>query len=156
MAGRGLGNRDLRRILTDYGFRGHPLRKDFPQTGYSEVRYSEEEKRIVYEPVSLSQDFRHFDFLSPWEGPEYRLPGDEKGSLPQEKGGYTTASAGQVLKAAAAKVAPTPPAGNSRHAAAAPSDTRKTGAGQPHPGNGPETKPVDPDVVPSKGQGQNQ
>jgi len=72
------GNSDLRRILTDYGFEGHPLRKDFPQTGYVELRYSEAEKRVVYEPVSLAQDFRRFDFLMPWEGPEYRLPGDEK------------------------------------------------------------------------------
>lgn len=72
------GNSDLRRILTDYGFEGHPLRKDFPMTGYTEMRYSEAEKRVVYEPVSLSQDFRAFDFLTPWNGPEYRLPGDEK------------------------------------------------------------------------------
>src|SRR5918998_6504314 len=72
------GNDDLRRILTDYGFRGHPLRKDFPLTGYVECRYSEEEKRVVYEPVKLAQDFRSFDFLSPWEGAEYILPGDEK------------------------------------------------------------------------------
>ncbi|MGV6873735.1 NADH-quinone oxidoreductase subunit C [Pseudochelatococcus sp. B33] len=69
---------DLRRLLTDYGFDGHPLRKDFPLTGYVEVRYDDEKKRVVYEPVKLVQEFRTFDFLSPWEGPDYRLPGDEK------------------------------------------------------------------------------
>ncbi|MBA2636156.1 MAG: NADH-quinone oxidoreductase subunit C, partial [Sphingomonas sp.] len=72
------GNPDLRRILTDYGFEGFPQRKDFPLTGHVELRYSEAEKRVVYEPVDLPQDFRTFDFLMPWEGPEYRLPGDEK------------------------------------------------------------------------------
>jgi NADH-quinone oxidoreductase subunit C len=72
------GNSDLRRILTDYGFEGFPQRKDFPLTGHVELRYSEAEKRVVYEPVSLPQDFRSFEFLMPWEGPEYRLPGDEK------------------------------------------------------------------------------
>lgn len=72
------GNTDLRRILTDYGFEGHPFRKDFPLTGYVEMRYSEEAKRVVYEPVKLAQDFRSFDFLSPWEGADYVLPGDEK------------------------------------------------------------------------------
>ncbi len=69
---------DLRRLLTDYGFDGHPLRKDFPLTGYVELRYDEEEKRVVYEPVKLRQDFRNFDFLSPWEGMGELLPGDEK------------------------------------------------------------------------------
>ena len=72
------GNPDLRRILTDYGFEGYPQRKDFPLTGHVELRYSEAEKRVVYEPVQLPQDFRSFEFLMPWEGPEYRLPGDEK------------------------------------------------------------------------------
>jgi len=78
------GNPDLRRILTDYGFEGHPFRKDFPMTGYTELRYSEEEKRVVYEPVELAQEMRTFDFLSPWEGADYVLPGDEKA---KEEGG---------------------------------------------------------------------
>ena len=85
------GNPDLRRILTDYGFQGHPQRKDFPLTGYVELRYSEEAKRVVYEPVELAQDLRTFDFMSPWEGADYILPGDEKAGVsvadkPETKG----------------------------------------------------------------------
>ena len=72
------GHPDLRRILTDYGFQGYPLRKDFPLTGYVEVRYDDDQKRVVYEPVKLTQEFRSFDFESPWEGTSYVLPGDEK------------------------------------------------------------------------------
>jgi NADH-quinone oxidoreductase subunit C len=107
------GNSDLRRILTDYGFRGHPQRKDFPLSGYVELRYSEEAKRVVYEPVQLAQDFRNFDFMSPWEGAEYILPGDEKyvapalppappPAVPQAKGAPTPVTADQVVKADAA------------------------------------------------------
>ncbi len=88
------GNPDLRRILTDYGFRGHPLRKDFPMTGYVELRYSEEAKRVVYEPVKLAQDFRTFDFESPWEGAVYTLPGDEK--APQAPGAPTPLKADAI------------------------------------------------------------
>jgi NADH-quinone oxidoreductase subunit C len=91
------GNPDLRRILTDYGFRGHPQRKDFPLTGYVELRYSEERKRVVYEPVKLAQDFRSFDFLSPWEGAIYQLPGDEKAS-PEAPGAPTPLKADEVKR----------------------------------------------------------
>ena len=91
------GNPDLRRILTDYGFRGYPQRKDFPLTGYVELRYSEEHKRVIYEPVKLAQDFRSFDFMSPWEGAEYILPGDEK-AVPEAKGAPTPLKADEVKK----------------------------------------------------------
>ena len=116
------GNADLRRILTDYGFEGFPQRKDFPLTGYHELRYSEAEKRVVYEPVALPQDFRTFDFLMPWEGPEYQLPGDEK-AKPQEPGAPSPAP---------------PPAGHTTVNPATPAKTPKTtdtpaetGAGAP-------------------------
>jgi NADH-quinone oxidoreductase subunit C len=108
------GNTDLRRILTDYGFVGHPQRKDFPLTGYVELRYSEEEKRVKYEPVQLAQDFRTFDFLSPWEGAEYPLPGDEKviksgepprGTPPQVNEPKTTENPSQTGAGAAANEA---------------------------------------------------
>ncbi|GAA4643692.1 hypothetical protein GCM10023115_16520 [Pontixanthobacter gangjinensis] len=110
------GNTDLRRILTDYGFEGHPFRKDFPLTGYTELRYSEEEKRVVYEPVELAQDLRQFDFMSPWEGAEYVLPGDEKFEAPdvdKPKTTGTPAKTGAGPKAEAKaekKVSPKGPA----------------------------------------------
>ena len=103
-------NPDLRRILTDYGFEGYPQRKDFPLTGHIELRYSEAEKRVVYEPVSLPQDFRSFDFLMPWEGPEYRLPGDEKATG----------------EAPGAPTAATAPAGPAPQNMKAPAETPKT------------------------------
>lgn len=105
------GNPDLRRILTDYGFQGHPQRKDFPLTGYTELRYSEEDKRVVYEPVRLAQDFRNFDFMSPWEGADYVLPGDEKAGGTGEapgKGAPTPMTAAQV-KASDDKAKASPP-----------------------------------------------
>ncbi len=153
------GNDDLRRILTDYGFRGHPLRKDFPMTGYVELRYSEEAKRVVYEPVSLAQDFRTFDFLSPWEGAGYTLPGDEKGGMvPEAKGAYTPLSADTIRKADVAQ-SPTQSAGGSSGSYAAggntPGQASGSGAGGGS-GNSASEKPVNSDVSPSKGGGQNQ
>ena len=118
------GNSDLRRILTDYGFEGYPFRKDFPLTGHVELRYSEEEKRVVYEPVALPQDFRTFDFLMPWEGPEYRLPGDEK----------ATAEAGGAPSPAPGPNAPPPKSENPKTPAKTPKTTdtpSDTGAGKP-------------------------
>lgn len=110
------GNPDLRRILTDYGFEGHPFRKDFPMTGYTELRYSEEEKRVVYEPVVLPQEMRTFDFLSPWEGADYVLPGDEKsrGTPPVAEPKVTdspaqTGAGKDTDKAAAQRVSPPGP-----------------------------------------------
>lgn len=95
---------DLRRILTDYGFEGHPMRKDFPLTGYVEVRYDQEQKRVVYEPVKLTQDFRSFDFLSPWEGMTPELPGDEKAVVPP-----AGAPPSAPVPPAPANVVPSPP-----------------------------------------------
>ncbi len=115
------GNPDLRRIFTDYGFEGFPFRKDFPLTGHVEVRYSEAEKRVVYEPVSLPQDFRTFDFLMPWQGAEYRLPGDEKAN---EAPGAPTPAA----------TPPSPAPQNVKTSAETPKTTEapsKTGAGEP-------------------------
>nr|WP_294816081.1 NADH-quinone oxidoreductase subunit C [uncultured Sphingomonas sp.] len=155
------GNTDLRRILTDYGFVGHPLRKDFPQTGYVELRYSEEAKRVVYEPVKLAQDFRTFDFMSPWEGAAYVLPGDEKAaappppptpapapapapvaSQPEAKGAPTPLTADEIVKADA----PAAKAAKPRVRKPKTTDsTAESGAGKPGPGAGPA--PADPDVV---------
>ncbi|MGY4396377.1 NADH-quinone oxidoreductase subunit C [Sphingomonas sp. UYAg733] len=135
------GNPDLRRILTDYGFRGHPQRKDFPLSGFVELRYSEEAKRVVYEPVKLAQDFRTFDFTSPWEGAEYVLPGDEKAALPEAKGAPTPLKADEIVKADAAKSeakAPPPKPKTTESPA-------QTGVGKAEPEAKP--KPADPDVV---------
>jgi NADH-quinone oxidoreductase subunit C len=151
------GNPDLRRILTDYGFEGHPQRKDFPLTGYQELRYSEEEKRVVYEPVKLAQDFRSFDFMSPWEGADYVLPGDEKAAqnpatppvaVPKTTDGPKDTGAGAKANAKAAEtVSPSSPAqvntGKDEPDAPDPTGDRpsegSTGAaGAKRPGNAPE------------------
>jgi NADH-quinone oxidoreductase subunit C len=118
------GHPDLRRILTDYGFRGFPQRRDFPLTGYVELRYSEEEKRVVYEPVSLAQDFRTFDFLSPWEGAEYVIPGDEK-AQPEAPGAPTPLKAAEIVKDAAPQAKAPPPTPKTTGSKA------ETGAGEP-------------------------
>jgi NADH-quinone oxidoreductase subunit C len=151
------GNADLRRILTDYGFRGHPQRKDFPLTGYVELRYSEESKRVVYEPVQLAQDFRTFDFMSPWEGAEYVLPGDEKGALPEAKGAPTPLNADTIVKADAAQSATkAPDAPSESYAKKDAQGTAQTGSGDADAGNQKQDKPVESDVIPTKGGGQNQ
>ena len=148
------GNTDLRRILTDYGFKGHPLRKDFPLTGYTEVRYSEEAKRVIYEPVKLQQDLRTFDFLSPWEGASYVLPGDEKGgAMGEAKGAQTPATADEVGKVGRAQTPVANPTGNSASYAAGSSSL---GGTSKDAGNNAAEKPQRADVVPSKGEGQNQ
>ena len=119
------GHPDLRRILTDYGFNGHPQRKDFPLSGNVELRYSEAEKRVVYEPVSLPQDFRNFDFLMPWEGAEYRLPGDEKATA-EAAGAPSPVPAPNAPKGGEA---PQLPAGNVTPKVT--ETTADTGAGKP-------------------------
>ena len=144
------GNPDLRRILTDYGFVGHPQRKDFPLTGYVELRYSEETKRVAYEPVKLAQDFRTFDFMSPWEGAEYVLPGDEKAKLPEEKGAPTPINADTIQKADAARTPTQVPVEPK-----VTENSNQSGAGEAAGKDG-SPKPADPDIVPTKGKGQNQ
>jgi NADH-quinone oxidoreductase subunit C len=152
------GNTDLRRILTDYGFEGHPFRKDFPLTGYQELRYSEEEKRVVYEPVELAQDFRSFEFMSPWEGANYVLPGDEKAAQAPDvppvavtKTTETPAQTGADAKtdAKAAKKVARGSAGK----------TANPGSGEPVPGNtgipapeAPNPTESRPSRVPRKGK----
>ncbi len=173
------GNTDLRRILTDYGFQGHPQRKDFPLTGYVELRYSEEAKRVVYEPVNLAQDFRNFDFMSPWEGAQYVLPGDEKApgpgpgdtpqgkstpspvlpsppaaKVPEEKGAPTPLSADEIQKAGAKATKKVTPRAKTPKTSDTPGDTE--GGGKSTQARSRKTKPKDPDVVPTKGKGQNQ
>jgi len=160
------GNPDLRRIFTDYGFEGFPFRKDFPLTGHVEMRYSEAEKRVVYEPVSLPQDFRTFDFLMPWEGPEYHLPGDEKATgegpgapspspapgsptpqnvktptnVPQTTSGPAETGAGKPGNAAARKEARKPRATKAGQAATKSKDgtaPKPRRSGRPRKGGGP-------------------
>ena len=151
------GNPDLRRILTDYGFRGHPQRKDFPLSGFVELRYSEEAKRVVYEPVKLAQDFRTFDFTSPWEGAQYVLPGDEKAAMPQAKGAPTPLTADTIVKADAVQSATkAPEAPSEPYARKDATSTAQSGAGEAHAGNRQQDKPVESDVIPTKGGGQNQ
>ena len=141
------GNADLRRILTDYGFKGHPLRKDFPLTGYVEMWYSEEDKRVVYKPVKLAQDFRQFDFMSPWEGAQYVLPGDEK--APQAPGAPSPVAAPP----------PPPAAPKGEPAGATPKVTEKsedTGAGEPANSKGAQKSPdapVKPEEHTDEGKG---
>ena len=127
------GNTDLRRILTDYGFEGHPFRKDFPLTGYVELRYSEEDQRVVYEPVKLAQDLRQFDFMSPWEGANYVLPGDEKAVTPPTDQPKTTDKPAQTGAGAAANAKAAVPVSNGSPAVvdsakAAPTAPKKTSA----------------------------
>ena len=138
------GNTDLRRILTDYGFEGHPQRKDFPLTGYQELRYSQDQSRVVYEPVELAQDLRQFDFMSPWEGADYVLPGDEKAAqspvpppVDRPKTTDTPAETGAGARAdakAKKKVAPPPAKKNGGKDASAPAPTENRPARKPRAG----------------------
>jgi NADH-quinone oxidoreductase subunit C len=150
------GNTDLRRILTDYGFVGHPQRRDFPLTGYVELRYSEEAKRVVYEPVKLAQDFRNFDFMSPWEGAEYILPGDEKYVAPAPPPAPPAPAAAPTAKGApspaAATTEPTKVAKPRTKTPKTSDSTADTGAGKASPKAG--AKPKKSDVPPGKGQNQ--
>ncbi len=169
------GNTDLRRILTDYGFQGHPQRKDFPLTGYVELRYSEESKRVVYEPVSLAQDFRNFDFMSPWEGARYVLPGDEKATgpgpadtpqakaapsptpapaapgVPQEKGAPTPVTADELQKADA-KPKKSSPRAKTPKTVDAPGQAE--GGEKSTQARTRKSRPKKPDVPPGEGQNQ--
>jgi NADH-quinone oxidoreductase subunit C len=139
------GHPDLRRILTDYGFQGHPFRKDFPLTGYVELRYSEEDKRVVYEPVELAQDLRTFDFMSPWEGADYVLPGDEK-AAPVSPAPVAQPNpvpqAAQPKAPAAQEVEPTTGGPSPAREAKTTDTPEETGAGEP--ANAQATRPVAP------------
>ena len=146
------GNPDLRRILTDYGFEGNPFRKDFPLTGYVELRYSEDEKRVVYEPVELAQDLRQFDFMSPWEGADYVLPGDEKAgseapgtSTPKSTETPSDTGAGKATnkKAAESESAPAPAKGSEGAAeSSAPKPTEDRPARKPRAASERDTNPA--------------
>ncbi len=140
------GNTDLRRILTDYGFEGHPFRKDFPLTGYQELRYSQAERRVVYEPVELAQDLRQFDFTSPWEGADYVLPGDEKAAehpaaptVDKPKTTDKPSDTGAGAKADGKAAKPTPARKTRAKAADAPEPTESRPARAPRKGKGTDT-----------------
>lgn len=140
------GNTDLRRILTDYGFEGHPFRKDFPLTGYQELRYSQAERRVVYEPVELAQDLRQFDFMSPWEGADYVLPGDEKAAetpaaptVDKPKTTEKQADTGAGAKTDAKAAKPAPKRKSRAKAADAPEPTESRPARAPRKGKSADT-----------------
>ena len=143
------GNTDLRRILTDYGFEGHPFRKDFPLTGYQELRYSEEEKRVVYEPVELAQDFRTFEFMSPWEGANYVLPGDEKAAQAPDAPPVAVAKTteGPAQTGADAK---TDAKAAKKVARGSAGKTANPGSGEPVPANSSAPAPGAPDPTESR------